>query len=395
MKAVTCTNSVLEVTDVPDPQPERGQLLVDVLRCGICGSDLHVRHHADDLADVTAEMGYDRMMRAGEPVVLGHEYCGEVIDHGPRTPKRLRTGTRVVAMPLIRSGREVHPVGLSVLAPGGYAERLLMQEALALPVPNGLPTRIATLTEPMAVGLHAVRRSGIGKRQTAIVIGCGPVGLAVIGMLKATGVRTVIASDFSPGRRALARALGADVVVDPAQVSPFASSSERGFFTSAPAVFDLAVSTVERMRRLPFVSWWQIWRAAEAVGLAELKHPVVFECVGVPGMIDKLITDAPISSRVVVVGVCMEPDRLRPVMAINKEIDLRFVLGYTPLDFRDALHLLAEGKVNAAPIVTGEVGLGGVDAAFTALADPEQHAKILVDPRSDAVAPQPISGGAR
>src|SRR5581483_9753245 len=128
-----------------------------------------------------------------------------------------------------------------------------------------------------------------------------------------------------------------------------------------------------------------IWRAAEAVGAAELKHPVVFECVGVPGMIDRLVADAPISSRVVVVGVCMEPDRIRPVMAINKEIDLRFVLGYTPLDFRDALHLLAEGKVNASPIVTGEVGLGGVDGAFAALADPEQHAKILVDPRSEAV----------
>jgi threonine dehydrogenase-like Zn-dependent dehydrogenase len=79
----------------------------------------------------------------------------------------------------------------------------------------------------------------------------------------------------------------------------------------------------------------------------------------------------------------MQSDAIRPVMAINKEIELRFVLGYTPLEFRDALHLLADGKVNAAPIVTGEVGLAGVDAAFTALADPETHAKILIDPRAD------------
>jgi threonine dehydrogenase-like Zn-dependent dehydrogenase len=97
-------------------------------------------------------------------------------------------------------------------------------------------------------------------------------------------------------------------------------------------------------------------------------------------MIDQLIASAPIYSRVIVVGVCMEPDRLRPAMAINKEIELRFVLGYTPLEFRDSLHLLAEGKVNAAPIVTGTVGLDGVDGAFTALADPETHAKILIDP---------------
>ncbi len=83
----------------------------------------------------------------------------------------------------------------------------------------------------------------------------------------------------------------------------------------------------------------------------------------------------------------MEPARFRPVMAINKEIDLRFVVGYTPLEFRDTLHLLAEGKVDATPVVTGTVGLEGVEAAFDALGDPEQHAKIIIDPRSSATAP--------
>ncbi|HEX4253391.1 MAG TPA: hypothetical protein VH008_36360, partial [Pseudonocardia sp.] len=96
---------------------------------------------------------------------------------------------------------------------------------------------------------------------------------------------------------------------------------------------------------------------------------------------------APLASRVVVVGVCMESDRFRPAMAINKEIDLRFVLGYTPKEFFESLTLLAEGKAAAAPVVTGVVGLAGVDAAFTALGDPETHAKILIDPRSDAIEP--------
>ena len=94
-----------------------------------------------------------------------------------------------------------------------------------------------------------------------------------------------------------------------------------------------------------------------------------------PGIIDDIITSAPLFSRVVIVGVCMETDRFRPVMAINKEIDLRFVVGYTPLEFRDTLHLLAEGKVNATPIVTGTVGLQGVGGAFDILAHPEQHAQ--------------------
>src|SRR5262249_47961676 len=94
-------------------------------------------------------------------------------------------------------------------------------------------------------------------------------------------------------------------------------------------------------------------------------------------------------SRVVVVGVCMGADTLRPAMAINKEIDLRFVLGYTPLDFRDTLHMLADGKVDPAPLVTATVGLDGVAGAFDALADPERHAKILIDPSSSATLPAP------
>jgi threonine dehydrogenase-like Zn-dependent dehydrogenase len=106
-------------------------------------------------------------------------------------------------------------------------------------------------------------------------------------------------------------------------------------------------------------------------------------------MIDSVITGAPLGSRVVVAGVCMQPDTIRPAMAINKEIDLRFVVGYSPLEFWDTLHLLADGKFNAPPIVTGTVGLGGVEAAFEALAQPERHAKILIDPHSEAKVPVP------
>ena len=391
MKAVTCTNRKFEVVDLPAPVPGRGQLVIDVLRCGICGSDLHARHSCDELAEVTSEVGYDGIFRSTQAAVLGHEFCGEVAEYGPRSRKSLRVGTRVVAFPLLRQGGAVHTTGLSVAAPGGYAEQTLVEESLTFAVPNGLPTELATLTEPMAVGLHAVRRSDILKGQVAIVIGCGPVGLAVIGMLKANGVRTVIASDFSSGRRALATACGADIVVDPAEESPFASAGGHGHLDTAPDVFELAVGSMEKLRRIPLDAWHRVYRAAEAVGATKPKHPVIFECVGVPGVIDQIITSAPLFSRVVVVGVCMQPDRIRPVMAINKEIDLRFVLGYTPLEFRDSLHLLADGKVNAAPVVTGIVGLGGVDNAFAALGDPETHAKILIDPSSAAVAPQPVS----
>lgn len=384
MKAVTLTSTRLDVADVAAPTPERGQLVIDVVRCGICGSDLHARHHGDDVADIAAEIGYDGFMRSTQTIVLGHEFSGVVSAAGAGA--RLKEGTPVVSFPLLRKGGEVHTTGLSVHAPGGYAEQVLVQDALSLPIPNGLATDVAALTEPLAVGLHAVRRGEVGKGQVAIVIGCGPVGLAVIMMLKAQGVRTVIASDFSAGRRALATTCGADVVVDPAQESPYSSAASHGHLVKAPDVFELGVSTVEKLGRLP-VPWPLVWRAADKLGAATPKHPVVFECVGVPGVIEEIISSAPLYARVVVVGVCMEDDRFRPSMAINKEVDLRFVLGYTPLEFHDALHLLAEGKVNAEPIITGVVGLDGVAGAFEALRDPETHAKILIDPTSAATEP--------
>ena len=380
MRAVVCNRSQLDVTEVPAPTPGPGQLVLDVVRCGICGSDLHARRHADAIADVAAEVGYDGLMRSSEEIVLGHEFSGVVSARGRGT--RIAEGTPVVSFPLLRSQGAVHPTGLSTRAPGAYAEQVLVEDALSLPVPNGLDPAVAALTEPLAVGLHAVRRGEVGKRQVAIVIGCGPVGLAVIGMLKASGVRTVVASDFSPGRRALASTMGADVVVDPTSESPYSAAAGHGHLTTGPEAFELGVGTVEKLQRLPLVPWHQVWRAADKLGAATPKHPVVFECVGVPGVIDEIISSAPLYSRVVVVGVCMEPDRIRPAMAINKEIDLRFVLGYTPLEFRDALHLLADGKVDAAPMITGTVGLDGVAGAFDSLADPETHAKILIDPQA-------------
>ena len=162
-----------------------------------------------------------------------------------------------------------------------------------------------------------------------------------------------------------------------------------GHLTDAPTAFELAITTKEKLERLP-IDWWHVWRLGERLG-AGPKAPVIFECVGVPGMIESIIDGAPLFSRVIVVGVCVGPDQFRPALAINKEIDLRFVIGYTPLDFRDTLHMLAEGEVDPRPMVTGAVGLDGVAAAFDALADPETHAKILIDPRSDAAAPAPYA----
>ena len=107
---------------------------------------------------------------------------------------------------------------------------------------------------------------------------------------------------------------------------------------------------------------------------------MIFEAVGVPGIIDDVLRRAPIGSRVVVAGVCMQPDTMHPFFAIAKEINVQFVLGYDPTEFTDSLRAIAEGEIDVAPMITGEVGLDGVGAAFDDLADPERHCKILVTP---------------
>ncbi|MEA2347326.1 MAG: hypothetical protein QOG62_1113 [Thermoleophilaceae bacterium] len=386
MRAVTCTNGELEVVERLEPDPGRGQVRIRVSRCGICGSDLHARHGLDDWADLAAKAGYQRFGRSTESVVFGHEFCGEVAEYGPKSRKSVATGSPVVALPLIRSADGVDLVGLSPHAPGAYADQVLIEESLMLPVPNGLNLDVAAMTEPMAVAWHAVRRGDVGKGTEAIVIGCGPVGLGVILMLKAKGVKTVIASDYSAGRRALATTCGADIVVDPGQTSPYEAAPAKGHHKDIPSMLELAVGAPEKISRLPGRGW-SVWRLADKLGVAMPKHPVIFECVGVPGVIDSIIESAPMFSRVVVVGVCVGPDQFMPAMAINKEIDLRFVIGYTPLEFRDTLHMLADGEVDPSPLITGTVGLDGVDAAFSALGDPEAHAKILIDPASTQLSP--------
>lgn len=383
MKAVHCHQGELSVVDIDPPVAGRGQLVIDVERCGICGSDLHARVHADQLADAAAAVGYTTIMTPDDHVVLGHEFVGRIASYGPKTRRAWPVGTRVVALPVVRHGDSVHGTGLDAAAPGGYAEQVVVQESFTFAVPDGVAAVQAAFTEPLAVALHAVRRGSVRKAQPTLVVGCGPIGLAVILMLKAQGVKRVVASDLSPARRALAKQCGADVVVDPAERDPFNEIRVKGPTASFSDYVSFGMDTMAKVRRVPGLPWEKLLQTATKVG-AGPSGPVVFECVGVPGMLDHVIEAAPLMTRVVVVGVCMERDALRPAIAINKEIDLRFVLGYDPGEFAQTLDLIASGKVDPSPLHTATVGLAGVAGAFEALGKPEQHAKILIDPQSEA-----------
>ncbi len=384
MKSAVCKQGEFRVEELPQAAPSHQQVLLKVLRAGICGSDLHARLHCDEAAALAAEIGYADFMRSDQDVVLGHEFVGEVVSYGPDCRKRWKPGTRVVSMPIRRDDGAAQMTGLSARAPGAFAEYVLVDEAVTMPVPDRLDTELAALTEPLAVGYHAVARSEIGRGEVAVVVGCGPIGLAVILMLKARGVVTVVASDLSPARRELARRCGADLVVDPAAQDLAEALPARSMhFRGGPQLLDYALTSMRRLQILPGVPWWHLTGLGARLGQVP-KGPVVFECVGVPGMLDELAVAMPYRSRIVVVGVCMEPDTIRPALLSNKEIDLRFAFAYDPDEFRATLHLMADRKIDARPLLTGTVGLGGVAAAFDALGDPETHAKILIDPASDA-----------
>lgn len=380
MKSVFCHNAELYVGEHQQLIPSKGQVLLDVVRCGICGSDLHMQHHCDHMHNLAARVGFNGLAKSTDKFVFGHEFCGTILDYGPKTRKKFKQDTLVCAMPLLKvDDIGYQSTGLSPNASGGYAEQVLVQSSLMFEVPNGLDADHAALTEPMAVALHAVRKSRIKSNEPAIVIGCGPVGLGVISMLKAAGVKTVVASDFSPNRRQLALQCGADIVVDPKQESPFSNWKEFGLLGHVSDAINMGMDIFDKVQSVP-LPWWHAWRVADKLG-AMPKRPVIFECVGVAGVLQQLIEGAPLFSSIVVVGVCMESDRIEPALAINKELEIKFVLGYTPLEFRDSLHMIAEGKINAMPLLTGIVGLNGVTNAFQALRDPEQHAKILIDPK--------------
>lgn len=324
--------------DVAEPTPAHGQVLVAVTACGICGSDLHFAKHGEQMVRLTRALK-GMPVEGGLPVELtddvfmGHEFSAEVLEPGPDT-EAPPLGTPVTSLPVLLSPNGFEPILSSNTVIGGYAERMLLSAPLLLTIPNGLDPRHAALTEPMAVGLHAVNKSKIEPGETALVIGCGPIGIAIIAALRLRGVENVAAADYSHMRRELAMRMGAHEMIDPATGSPFDT----------------------------------------------VKPAVIFEAVGVPGIINDVMLRAPMGSRLIVAGVCMEPDTVLPLFGTAKEINVQFVNAYDHKEFAESLQAIAEGDIDVTPLITGEVGLDGVDGAFDELAKPDEHCKILVRP---------------
>ena len=344
MRAMVLRGRTLSVEEVERPRPGPGQVLARVRACGVCGSDLHYARFADQFAGSGALQGTGAMAGADGPpaIIMGHEYVAEVVETGPGVTSPA-PGTRVTSVPVLpdpASPRGTQAIGYSPTVPGAYGEYILLSSSLALPVPDGVSDVLGSATEPCAVGLHAVRQSHVDADERVLVMGAGPIGLMTLLWLKQHGVRQVVVSEPAPPRREMALRLGADAVLDPSQGE---------------------VGT----------------RFAEAAGGPP---GVVFECVGVPGTLQQAIELVERQGRIVVVGVCMQEDRIRPSLALTKHLPLQFVLGYSADEFAETLDAITAGAVDPAPMITGTVTLDELPRAFEELGDPRDCMVTLVFP---------------
>lgn len=340
MRAVAARAGRLELVELPRPEPGEGQILVRILACGICTSDIHFLAHGPEFVRTSVESGGRFALDLSRDVIMGHEFCGEVVASGPGCAGVLRPGARVTSVP---------PHGaFSTDYSGAYAEYMLLNERQALRVPGHVPAELAAMTEPLAVGRHAVAAAGFEGGEPAIVYGCGPIGLAVIAHLRAAGAGLIIASDFAASRRGLAQAMGADMVLDPREHQP-----------------------VEAL----YVSG----------GYGPGQDLMMFDAIGAPGSMALLMREAPLrGARIVVVGACLQKDLIAPMAGIEKELEIKFVLAYTAAEFRATLESICRGEIDPTPLISGRIGLDEIAAAFKALEDPERHCKIVVLPeRSD------------
>lgn len=331
----------LQVETVPKPQAGRGEIVLKVHYCGVCGSDLHATHPG--------------VFVVPDGTILGHEFAGEIVESGSPDWK---VGEMATALPnnacedCLKAGLRKCKDGLGIMCPkntltgfhpsaqGAYAEYVRFSCDEALRLPSAVKDREGAAVEPLAVGLHAVNRGKVTVGERVLILGGGPIGLATAVFSKLAGARDVIVSEYAPARREAAGAMGATAIIDPSKE-------------------DVGEAFARKAGGPP---------------------DVIFECVGVPGMIQKAVDLSKTFGRIVVVGVCMVEDTTVPFSAIFKEINVQYVLGYATPDWRLVLDLLDAGRVDPRPMITDIVALEDLPAAFEALRKPSTQIKVMVRP---------------
>ncbi|MBL7552990.1 zinc-binding dehydrogenase [Frankia sp. AgB1.9] len=351
MRAAVLRGGTVEARVVADPVPGPGQLLVRSLACGICASDLHFMDHLDAGVDDDSGMStYDPDV----DIVMGHEYCAEVVDYGPDTARRIPVGTRVSSLPVLATptGRKI--IGQNPESPGGFGEYFLITEAITRVVASDLPSEVVCVADAISVGWSAASRAQVTTSEVPLVIGCGAIALSAIAQLRRLGVGPIVAVDFVASRRATALAMGADVVVDPAEISPF------------QAWRDVAYGSAESMREL--------------MALAGLPGCVVFECVGIPGVLDSIIKGCERGTRIYSVGGPPEGDHLHTLTAKRKGLNIQFGGGPSMDHWDEAFEAVCSGSLDVTPLLGRTIGLDEVADGLAAARDANGPVRIIVTP---------------
>ena len=333
----------IEVDDVPMPVPGPGEALIELTAVGVCGSDLHYFRHG--------RIGPRPVIL---PQVLGHEPAGTIAGLG-KGVTRLKEGERVAIEPGISCGRcrpcrqgrpnlcaRVRFLGTPAVA-GAFQRYLALPVTSLRRVPVGVDAALASSAEPLGVALHALRLVSLRRGEAVGVIGCGPIGLSVLALSRATGAKVVAMSDPRAVRRSVAERLGARGAVEPEAFVETARGSTGGSGVS-----------------------------------------VLFECSGAPGAIDEAIAATEPGGRIALVGIpeadalTVDPHAWRTreltIVHVRRSRDtLPRVLGHLS---RDGLGLIRAGFFSVT------VGLGGLHTAFEELDDDASTAvKVIVDPR--------------
>jgi threonine dehydrogenase-like Zn-dependent dehydrogenase len=324
----------LTTEDRPTPVPGRGEVLVQVLSAGICGSDLHMLP----------------LVRQG--TVLGHEIAGTVAAVGEGVAN-LEVGDIVCSMPAVGCGACVHCLlGDPVHCPevrlvgagrteGSFAEYVIVGERESVVLPPSIDPVLGSLVEPLAVGLAIFERSRLGIGDRLVILGAGPVGLAVALWARTMGVADIVVSDPVASRRALAEQVGATATVDPLAV-PLA---------------DFCADTLG--------------------GPPE----VVIECAGRPGTLDEAAAVVAHEGRIVIAGMHLEPseqfDRKKLYL---KSAAVQFSSWYTLKHFRHTVRMWDSGRLDPSPLVTHRVDLDGLADVVEELQRPNELGKVIITP---------------
>jgi (R,R)-butanediol dehydrogenase/meso-butanediol dehydrogenase/diacetyl reductase len=342
---------------------------VKIAYCGICGSDVHEYLGGPIFPPLPGQKNPHTGVEL--PVIMGHEISGTIVQVGSNITG-LKVGQNVAINPsmddrhhgkedcsICRSGRRNlckswACYGLSAHG-GGFADEIVVKPFSCIPVPEGVSLKVAALAEPLAVASHMIRISGFSHGNDVVVLGAGPIGLALLLLLRAKGGRKIIVSEVTESRSRQAEKFGADLVINPlAKMSDGAGSGN--------SIVDAAHNIMGD------------------------GADIVFDATGIQSTLDTALLVVKPGGVVCNVAIHEKPLLINPNSFSFKEVKLIGGICYTNEDFEDVLMALATGKLAVEDMITSIVPLEKVvQGGFLELINNKaEHVKILIQPSKSA-----------